>query len=219
MHRDHWWRCLAALCLVLAASEPAAAQGYGVYEQSACAMARAGAAVAAPCDDGSAIFFNPAAIGMLRDGSRLSAGATLIGPRGDFAGFGGRINGTMKENWVPVPTAYYTAPVGDRLAFGIGLFVPFGLTIEWPVEFAGRFVSYKTVLQAPYLQPTIAYEINPHVVIGGGPDFVFSNLELNQRVDLATQQLAPGVTFAQLGVPPGTDFANFKISGSDFSLA
>src|SRR3954469_7071016 len=72
MHRELWWKCLAASCLVLAVSAQAAGQGYGVYEQSACAMARAGAAVAAPCDDGSAIFFNPAAIGIQRDGSRLS---------------------------------------------------------------------------------------------------------------------------------------------------
>ena len=218
MSRHQWW-CLRALCLVLAVSERAAAQGYGVYEQGACAMARAGAAVAAPCEDGSAIFFNPAAIGMQRDGSTLSAGATLIGPRGDFAGFDSRITGTMKENWVPAPATYYSQPVGHRLALGIGIFVPFGLTIEWPLDFAGRFVSYKTVLQTAYLQPTIAYKLNDHIAIGGGPDFVFSHLELNQRADLATQQLAPGITFAQIGVPPGTDFANFKISGSDFSVA
>src|SRR5262245_60727028 len=219
MRRYQWCRCLAALCLVLAARERAAAQGYGIYEQSACAMARAGAAVAAPCDDGSAIFFNPGAIAMQRDGRTVSGSGTLIGPRGDFADFNGRIAGTMKSNWIPVPAAYYARPVGERLALGVGLFVPFGLTIEWPVDFAGRFVSYKTVLRAPYLQPTIAYKINDHVSIGGGPDFVFSTVELHQRVDLATQQLAPGITFAQLGVPPGTDFANFKISGSDFSVA
>jgi long-chain fatty acid transport protein len=218
MHRRQCYGLLAAWLLVLAVSERAAAQGYGVYEQSACAMARAGAAVASPCDDGSAIFFNPAAIAMERDSRRLSAGATLIGPRGDFASFDGRVNGTMKDTWVPAPTVYFAAPAGNRLAFGVGLFVPFGLTIEWPVEFAGRFVSYKTVLQAPYLQPTIAYKISDRLFVGGGVDFVFSNLELNQRVDLATQQLAPGITFAQLGVPAGTDFANFKISGSDVSL-
>ena len=219
MTRHRWASCLAALCLVLAVSDRAAGQGYGIYEQGACAMARAGAAVAAPCDDGSAIFFNPAALAMERGESRLSAGGTLIGPRGTFAGFDGRITGAMKENWLPVPEAYYSRPVRDRLALGIGVFVPFGLTTEWPVEFAGRFVWYKTSLQATYLQPTIAYKINDHVAIGGGPDLVFSRLELNQRVDLATQQLAPGITFAQIGVPPGTDFANFKISGSDFGIA
>ena len=60
--------------------------------------------------------------------------------------------------------------------------------------------------------PTLCFE-------GGGPDLVFSYLELNQRLDLAAQQLAPGISFGQIGVPPGTDLANFKISGSDFSLA
>jgi hypothetical protein len=34
-------------------------------------MARAGAAVASPCEDGSAIFFNPAAIATSRDGGTL----------------------------------------------------------------------------------------------------------------------------------------------------
>ena len=66
---------------------------------------------------------------------------------------------------------------------------------------------------------TFAYKINDHVAIGGGPDVVFSTIELNQRADLATQQLAPGITFAQIGVPLGTDFANFKISGSDVGMA
>lgn len=42
---------------------------------------------------------------------------------------------------------------------------------------------------------------------------------MNQRVDLATQQVAPGVTFAQLGVPAGTDFADFSITGRDVSFA
>src|SRR5262245_41445786 len=97
MRRSRWCGCLAALFLVGPASGQAAAQGYGVYEQGACAMARAGAAVAAPCDDGSAIFFNPAALAMQRDAARLSAGATLIGPRGDFVGFDGRVTGRMTE--------------------------------------------------------------------------------------------------------------------------
>ena len=206
-------------CGALAAGTGAAAQGYGVYEQSACAMARAGAAVAAPCDDGSAIFYNPAALAMQRDGSRVSVGGTLIGPSGEFSSADSRLDGTMVDKWLPLGAAYYTRPVGKRLSVGVGIFAPFGLTTEWPLDFAGRFVSYKTVLAAPYLQPTIAYQINDHVSVGGGPDFVFSTLELNQRLDLSTQSLAPGITFGQLGVPSGTDFANLKISGGDFSMA
>jgi long-chain fatty acid transport protein len=218
MPRRHW--SLMVMCwLLLAAAERAEAQGYGVYEQGACAMARGGAAVARPCEDGSAIFFNPAAIAVERGGSRLSVGGTLIGPRGEFTSFDGRSSTPMAENWVPVPAAYYTRPTGDRLALGLGLFVPYGLTTEWPIDFEGRYVSYKTSLQTTYVQPTIAFKINDHLAIGGGPDLVFSRLELNQRADLSVQSLAPGITFAQIGVPPGTDFADVRISGTDFTLA
>src|SRR6266571_5503090 len=47
--------------LVLFAGFPAllGAQGFGIYEQGACSMGRAGTGVAAPCSDGSAIFFSP----------------------------------------------------------------------------------------------------------------------------------------------------------------
>lgn len=211
---------VAVLCLLLAPTGRAGAQGYGIYEEGACAMARAGAAVAAPCDDGSAIFFNPAAIALQPGGgSRVSGGGTLIGPRGDFASFDGRTTGTMVKNSLPVPSAYYTKSLNDRLGAGVGVFAPFGLTTEWPLDFAGRFVAYKTVLQSIYFQPTLAYKLNDAVAVGGGLDVVYSTVELNQRVDLSTQQLAPGTTFAQVGVPPGTDFANIKITGQDVSFA
>src|SRR5262249_3870271 len=157
-------------------AERANAQGYGVYEQSACAMARGGAAVARPCEDGSAIFFNPAALAVERDGDRLSIGGTLICARGGVTRLHGRLSPPMVENWVPVPAAYYTRPTGDRLSLGLGVFVPYGLTTEWPIDFEGRFVSYKTSLQTVYVQPTIAVKINDHLAIGGGPDLVFSTL-------------------------------------------
>jgi long-chain fatty acid transport protein len=218
MTRRLFFGCVAAVC-ALATSRPAAAQGYGIYEQGACAMARAGAAVAAPCDDGSAIFFNPAAIAVQPRGSRISASGTLIGPRGSFTSFDRGSTGTMTKNWLPVPAAYYTRSLNDRLGGGVGMFVPQGLTTEWPLDFAGRFVSYKTVLQSLYFQPTLAYKLNDVVAIGGGLDVVYSTLELNQRIDLASQQLASGTTFGQLGVPVGTDFANLRISGSDVGFA
>ncbi|MGH7657196.1 MAG: OmpP1/FadL family transporter, partial [Gemmatimonadales bacterium] len=59
------------------------AQGFGIYEHGACAMGRAGAAVASPCADGSAMFFNPAGLAGI-DRQSISGGATLIAPSGGF---------------------------------------------------------------------------------------------------------------------------------------
>ena len=78
-------RQLAVIGCVVVNASLAQAQGFGVYEQGACAMGRGGAAVAEPCGDGSAIYLNPAGIaggkGMLG-----SLGGTLIAGDGSFTG-------------------------------------------------------------------------------------------------------------------------------------
>src|SRR5207237_10150609 len=53
------------------------AQGFGIYEDNSCAMARAGVTAATPCPDGSAIFFSPAGLAGL-SGPHVTAGVTLI---------------------------------------------------------------------------------------------------------------------------------------------
>src|SRR5207253_8051695 len=71
--------------LVLFAGVPTllSAQGFGIYEQGTCAMGRAGTGIAAPCGDGSAIFFNPAGLAGLK-GGHATVGVTLINIEGGF---------------------------------------------------------------------------------------------------------------------------------------
>src|SRR2546426_828854 len=71
--------------LVLFAGFPAllGAQGFGIYEQGTCSMGRAGTGVAAPCTDGSAIFFSPAGLAGLT-GGRVTIGVTLLDVEGGF---------------------------------------------------------------------------------------------------------------------------------------
>ncbi|MCU0257188.1 MAG: outer membrane protein transport protein [Vicinamibacterales bacterium] len=175
-------------------------------------MGRGTAGVASPCDDGSAIYNNPAALAVKPE-RLVGVGAMLIGPRGDYASFAGDVRGEFAPNWYPVPSAYFAMPVGERASVGIGVFAPFGLTTEWNEGFEGRFVAYKVTLQSPFVQPTFAWRPSDALAIGAGLDITYSRLELNQRVDLSTQQLAPGVTFGMLGVPRFTEFADFRISG------
>ena len=61
MRRCHVWLALGGLVALAGAPVVLHAQGFSVNEHGSCAMGRAGTGVAAPCDDGSAMFFNPAA--------------------------------------------------------------------------------------------------------------------------------------------------------------
>lgn len=83
------------------------------------------------------------------------------------------------------------------------------------MDFEGRFVSYNTALSNTYIQPTLSFAVTPRVSVGAGLDVIRSSIEIHQRVDLADAPLPglPGATFANLGIPLGTDFANVQLSG------
>lgn len=207
------------------ASGPAAlsAQGFGVYEQGACAMARAGASVARPCADGSALFFNPAALtgSGIHDaptGWTFGAGGTLIAVSGGFQPADGTPRTELANDPIPVPHVFIRKGLGETLAAGLGVYVPYGLSSRWPAEFDGAFSGFDNGLESIYIQPTLAWQPRPGLSIGGGPVVVIGSVELNQRLDLSEQRVGqgdnPDLTFGQLGIPRGTPFGEVGLEGS-----
>src|SRR5881409_3718977 len=93
--------------LVLFAGFPAllGAQGFGIYEQGACSMGRAGTGVAAPCSDGSAIFFNPAGLAGLK-GGHATIGVTLLNVDGGFTDDIFQRTTDLEDPLIPIPQAY-----------------------------------------------------------------------------------------------------------------
>ena len=209
--------CFALLtALMLARPVVANAQGYGVYEQSACTMGRGGTAAAEPCADGSGMYFNPAGIAGLPLSGSL--GGTLIWPSTTWANDNTGIRSEFLSKTYVVPNLYFVAPVARRFALGFGVFVPYGLTTEWDKEtFEGRFLGYKTSLKAIYLQPTAAAQFGK-LKLGAGLDITSLSVDLKRKLDLSQQFAAPGVTFGMLGIPSGTDFADAAITGSAWGV-
>ena len=213
----------AALALAVAAG-PLQAQGFSVNEHGACQMARGGTGTASPCDDGSAVLWNPAGLAGT-DGVTVSAGGLLLATFGEFTrDFTGETT-DLDNDPIPVPHLYATWGATDRLGLGLGVYVPYGLETKWPTEgFEGRFSGYDNALQSIYVQPTVAYQLTDALSVGGGPTIVIGSVELNQRLDLSRQQvpeqfreqfgLPPGTTFGQLGVPFHTDFADVNLDAS-----
>lgn len=208
-------------------------QGFGVYEQGTCVMARAGATVAQGCGDGSSIYFNPANI-VGTEGTTVSIGATLIDAYGGFTydyisrppytGF----EVDLENDPIPAPHLYATYGVNEKLAVGLGTYVPYGLETVWPAKldngafFDGAFEGYDNSVQAIYVQPTIAYKISDRLTVGGGPILAISNVELNQVADLASVEVSdpqapesePDTTLGNLGVPHHTAFATSTLEGT-----
>jgi long-chain fatty acid transport protein len=217
----------------VSAPTPAYSQGFGVYEQGTCVMARAGATVAQGCGDGSSIYFNPANVAGT-EGTTVSLGATVIDAGGGFIyDYVSRppytgVEVDLENDPIPVPHLYATYGVNEKLAVGLGTYVPYGLETVWPVRldngefFDGAFEGYDNSVQAIYIQPTIAYKISDRLTVGGGPIVAISNVELNQVADLASVQVSdpeapasePDTTLGNLGVPHHTAFATSTLEGN-----
>jgi long-chain fatty acid transport protein len=233
----------AALALGAFLPGTAQAQGFGVYEQGTCVMARAGAAVASGCDDGSSIYFNPSHLADT-DGLTVSLGATMIDATGEFTYDyaaqppyrGAEVS--LENDPIPVPHAYVTYGLTDRIGLGLGTYVPFGLETNWPTRlsdgsvFDGAFEGFENRIQNIYVQPTLAYQVTPRLQVGAGPVLGISSVELNQLLDLsqqavrnpATGEAVPDPTsedpseplrFSQLGIPFHTAFARSSLESSN----
>ena len=186
------------------------AQGFGIYEQGTCAMSLGGATVAEPCDDGSAIYVNPAALAG-QEGLLMSLGGTAIFGTGTFTADPGGTT-RLERSANIAPHNYLQYGITDRFAVGAGLYVPYGLGTKWPLDFAGRFVSYDSRLTTFYVQPTAAFKVNDRLSLGAGLTVAVGSVELNRREDLSRVPLGIGnLTFAAL-VDTGTDFANTSFS-------
>jgi long-chain fatty acid transport protein len=207
------------------------AQGFGVFEQGTCVMARAGATVADGCGDGSSIYFNPAHLAGT-DGFTASFGATVIDVGGDFTYDPGAQRSTtidqvdLDNDLIPVPHAYLTYGLTEKIGLGLGTYVPYGLETQWPARlsdgtvFDGAFEGFNNQLQSFYIQPTISYQITPDLSVGAGPVVAISSVELNQFQDLSqTATPGGGPTFGQLGVPFHTAFARSNLdANNEFGL-
>ncbi|HEX4627239.1 MAG TPA: outer membrane protein transport protein [Gemmatimonadales bacterium] len=214
---------LAVSWLVVGIPALGAAQGFGIYELGSCSMGRAGTGVAAPCADGSGVFFNPAGLAGL-SGGHASVGVTLLDVKGGFTDDIFQQKTNLDNPLLAIPQAYLTYGVTPKLGVGVGLFAPYGLETRWPLSFDGRFAGYKNVLRSLYLQPTVAYQVAPWLALGGGFDIVFGSVELNQRLDLAQAPVpttlvpvppgSPPAVFGQFGIAPGTDFADAHLEAS-----
>jgi long-chain fatty acid transport protein len=128
-------KAVMAAALVAASASPAAAGGFAVAEQSASAGG-AGGTGAARSDDPSAAWYNPAA---LVDGAgvRVGAGLTAAMARLHAEAMDASWSESTEGGAAPLPSLQASWAGGDWAA-GVSVGIPFGASVEWPEDWAGR---------------------------------------------------------------------------------
>ena len=180
------------------------ATGFRLPEQDSKAMGMASAFVG-QADNPSAVWYNPA--GMIQlDGTRMSGGVVGIYPV--LTHDNNTVNpGTtdVSERDIHMPFHLYaTHRLNDRIAFGVGLNNPFGLTTDWAPTSSTKYVATFTKVVTTEVNPNIAYKLNDNLSAAFGIAYVHLRATLEKTIRFV---IPPPPALVDLGDH------NFRLSG------
>lgn len=170
--------------LALFGASTALATGFSIYEAGSRATALGGA-FTATADDGSAMFYNAAGLSFIQ-GQSVDVNAMFIRPDFKFVGKLSKTDetqfGAAESNTFPVPGVYYTRNDGGQVAFGVGVYAPFGLGVEWKdaETWVGRRISHDVSIETVYVTPAVSYKANDQLALAFGLDVAHQNLNLKR---------------------------------------
>jgi len=82
-----------------------------------------------------------------------------------------------------VPNFYYTRPYSDRLFYGVGINVPFGLETNYEDNWVGRYHADRSDIKTINLNFALGYKVSDQFSLGGGINYQKLDAILTQAVD------------------------------------
>lgn len=169
-------------CLLGALAHPASlfALGIRLPDQDAFATAR-GNAFAATANDPSAVYYNPAGITQL-DGANFSLGMYGITYASRFTSTAGSGINSQQE-WGALPQTFSTLSLTNyHLAIGLGIYSPYGLSMEWPNKAPWSPAGQSGEIDYLRANPVIAWQPCDTFSIAAGVMLDYSQAELETSV-------------------------------------
>lgn len=196
MRINHTVLSLAVFGTALSFGSAAQAAGFFIQEQSVNGMGQAFAGISAAPENASTIFYNPAGLTRLSQGTHFTSGFSAIFADSDIQDTGSTIDPAGPAPLQPiggndddpfetiiVPSMYVAHSVTPDLWLGVGVTSPFGLGNEYEdPEFFGRFNSTESELVTIDIAPTVAYQVNDWLALGGSLNVQYVDADLESSI-------------------------------------
>jgi long-chain fatty acid transport protein len=167
-------------CLTPFLATRSGAVGFRLPNQDPAGIAR-GNAFAATADNPSAIYYNPAGITQL-EGHHFHAGLYLISAGTEYTSPGGQ-KAETKSNFQPVPQVHYVfSPQDSPFSFGLGVYAPYGLSLDWGNTPPFRPLAMEGKLLYACINPVAAWQIHRTLSLGIGPTLNYSEASLTRGI-------------------------------------
>ena len=169
--------------------------------------AMGGSGMAKPWDM-STIFFNPGGLSRL-DKWEVYASGYLVSPNVSFSQYptAGYQYDAVKNTSTPF-AVYFGGPLSKNKKFsaGVGVFTPFGSSLEWDKSWAGRYIIQDISLQTVQIQPTVGYKISEQFSVGAGFNIGIGGMEINRALPVGFQSTGDDATVNMKGDAIGFGF-------------
>lgn len=176
------WLLLAAALFTFRPADLLAV-GFRLPNQDPEGIAR-GNAFAATADNPSAIYYNPAGITQLK-GHNFSVGLYLISADTEYKSPTGAKANT-KTDFQPVPQVHYVyTPKESHFTFGLGVYAPYGLGLDWGKNSPFRTIAQEGKLLYACVNPVVAWQVHPTLSLGVGPTINYSQANLKHGIGVA----------------------------------
>lgn len=174
------------------------ASGYLLNEYSVTSLGRAFAGIGVVGDDLSAIASNPAGLQIFDRTFGVQVGATVVTLNGEFSGtvsnpFEQNAGKARVEIQEVVPNFFAAYALNDRIKFGLGVYVPFGLGTEYAETSIVNSSAIKSQLQVIEIAPSMSFNVWRGLTIGATVNVQYGSATLTQNVPAALAALKNGV--------------------------
>ncbi len=165
--------------------------GFGIYEGSARGNALGTEVTADPASP-SVLYNNAAAMTEL-EGTQFEAGATFIRPHASVTTttqLGSQKTKADSKWWVP-PHAYGTYQINEKAWAGIGVFSRFGLGVDYPNAWPGRYNVQEATIQSIDVNPSVAFKVLDNLSLAAGLRAEWFDFELYRAIPTGTPFVDP----------------------------
>ncbi|WP_299990176.1 outer membrane protein transport protein [uncultured Pontibacter sp.] len=140
----------------------------------------------------SSIFFNPGAMSHIGYSGVTIGGSALVSRIAYSAPESGGVT-ARTDNPLGTPFQVYGVyNINEKFSAGLGVYTPFGSTVNWGDQWSGRYGLNQLKLQAIYVQPTISYAITDKLGIGVGLSYVIGSVNLQRSLPVQSQDGTEG---------------------------
>jgi long-chain fatty acid transport protein len=180
---------VAGAVLALGATQ-ALATGFQLNEQSASSIGNAFAGGAAFTDDISAMWWNPAVLSKF-ERAQFIQGLHVVVPSIKFSNeasqpalnqpLGG--DGGDAGGWNFIPNLYFSMPINNQFAFGLGIGGPFGNKTQYSNGWLGRYQALDSEILTINVNPAFSWKVTPEFSVGAGVNFQYIDGRFTQSAN------------------------------------